>query len=131
MKHIFQDDSYQFNTSKNNYFELDDVDRNIWKFYQNNESTSFHVIGTPIEVFSNIDLNLLNCFSCFLVDIEIKILYAEGLRTLVCRETNSLHIKSGLYELATIYPLFKGMLDSCSAIVNEDEITKLIKANIL
>ena len=131
MKHIFEDDSYQFHTSKNNYFELHDIDRTIWRFYQNNKATSFHVRGTPCEVFKYTNLKALDHFSCCLVSLEIKLLCADGLLILISNIANDIKLHDNLTHLSREFSDFRKVLDHYSATVSEEKIQQYIKANEL
>jgi hypothetical protein len=131
MRHVFEDDTYQFDTSKDNYFELHDIDRTIWRFYQNNEATSFHVKGTPSDVFKYTNLKILDHLSCCLVSLEIKLLCADGLVMLISDITNNIKFKNNLTRLSHEFSDFRKVLDHYSASVSVEKIQQYIKANEL
>jgi hypothetical protein len=131
MKHKFEDDSYQFHTSKKNYFQLHDIDRNISRFYQNNEATSFHVKGTPSDVFKYTNLKTLDHLSCCLVNLEINLFDADGLLMLISDITNDIKFQNNLAQLSSDFSDFRKVLDHYSASVSEETIRQYIKANEL
>jgi hypothetical protein len=131
MKHIFEDDSDQFHTSKDNYFELHDIDRTIWRFYQNNEKTSFHIRGNPYEVFIYENIRILDHLSCCLAALEKKLLDADGLFSLISDECYALDVQIGLTNLSRSYAPFIALLDKYSATISEEKIHQYIKANEL
>tara|TARA_R110000737_G_scaffold348884_1_gene383785 strand:+ start:2499 stop:2909 length:411 start_codon:yes stop_codon:yes gene_type:complete len=127
MKHKFKDNSYQFPTLKNNSFQLHDIDRNIWRFNQ----TSFHVRGTPSEVFKYTNLKTLDHLSCCLAILEIKILDADGLLMLISDITNDIKFQNDLTRLSSDFSDFRKVLDHYSASISEGTIQQYIKDNDL
>jgi hypothetical protein len=128
MKHKFEDDSYQFPTNKDNYYQLHDVEKNISRFYQNNEATSFHIRGVPETLFENMNLRLVDAFSCGFAAINEQILDGDGLLALMsdsALENKEFH--DSLIRCAKELKFINAALSSCSAKISKEKIKQYIK----
>ena len=128
MKHIFEDGSYQFHTSKNNYFELHDIDKTIWRFYRNNEATSFHIRGNPNTIFKNINLVLIDLFSCGFADINEQLLNGDGFIALISDSVEqNIEFHESLIRCAKELKFINAVLSSSSAKISKETIKQYIK----
>jgi len=132
MKHIFEDDSYQFHTSKNNYFELHDIDRTIWRFYRNNKATSFHLRGNPSNEFKYINLSTLDDFAYLISELDIAVLDSNGILSIMRLPIEEYKaLQQSLVSCAKEFKSIKTILSSHGATVSQEKIIQWIKAGDL
>jgi septation ring formation regulator EzrA len=128
MKHIFENVSNEFPTSKNNYFKLHDIEKDIWRFSQNNEATSFHIRGTPETLFENMNLSLIDAFSCRFADINEQLLDGDGFTALMSQSNReNIELNDYLIRCAKDLKFINAALSSSFAKVNKERIKQYIK----
>lgn len=120
----------RFNTSESNYFYLSNMDRYFWRFYQDNEATSFYIIGNPHIEFRNIDISLIDRFSCGFADLGLKLLNADGLKRLMSTSVHQHYeFHESMKRCAKELKNINKTLSYSSATVSEEKMTQLIKDN--
>jgi hypothetical protein len=128
MKDIFEDDSYKFPTLDNKCYKLHDFEKDIWRFFQNNEATSFHIRGNPKTLFENMNLSLIDLFSCGFAGINEQILDGDGFIALMSNSAlENIELHDSLIRCAKELKFINAALTSCSAKISKEKIKQYIK----